>query len=101
MLPAEFSGSLDTSGYSMQVDGMGSGVKGQVYALAFSLNDLYVGGRFSMAGENTASSIARWDGTLWHSFSSNGSEGVAADGNPFPSKCVCAGGLIRQCLCGR
>jgi trimeric autotransporter adhesin len=65
------------------LDGIGSGVNGDVNALVFSGSDLYIGGRFSEAGGIAASSIARWDGSVWHPLSSNGSEGVALDGLPF------------------
>ena len=44
---------------------LGSGVDGDVYALAFLGNDLYVGGSFSHAGGVVAANIAKWDGKAW------------------------------------
>lgn len=49
--------------------GQGSGVNGSVYSLAVFDDgagaQLYVGGFFSHAGEQTAHNIARWDGSEW------------------------------------
>ena len=36
-----------------------------VYALAVSDGNLYAGGTFSMAGDTAASSIAKWNGSIW------------------------------------
>jgi trimeric autotransporter adhesin len=44
---------------------LGSGVNGEVRALAASGSDLYAGGAFTEAGGNVASNIARWDGSGW------------------------------------
>src|SRR5437867_1503923 len=46
---------------------LGSGVNGQVYALAASGNNLYAGGNFSTVGGGAANYIAKWDGTSWTS----------------------------------
>ncbi|MEO8286509.1 MAG: S-layer homology domain-containing protein [Chloroflexota bacterium] len=56
-------------------DDMGGGVSGGgpqylgplVSAIAISGTDVYVGGDFLQAGGLTVNSIARWDGTRWHS----------------------------------
>lgn len=42
-----------------------SGVNGEVLALAFSGNDLYVGGALTNAGGVNTPGIARWNGTAW------------------------------------
>jgi hypothetical protein len=41
-----------------------------VYAMAVSGNDLYVGGRFSLAGGIPANNIAKWNGTNWSALGS-------------------------------
>lgn len=47
-------------------------------------NDLIAGGRFLSAGGQTVSRIARWDGSTWHPFVSNGQNGVSGGAtNPF------------------
>ena len=45
--------------------GVGVGDRTDVRALAVSGNDLYVGGRFTMAGSIAANNIAKWDGSTW------------------------------------
>jgi probable HAF family extracellular repeat protein len=44
---------------------LGSGVNGQVLALAASGLDLYVGGAFTSASGVSVHNIARWDGSRW------------------------------------
>ncbi len=44
---------------------LGSGVNGQIYAIAINGNDVYVGGDFSMAGGSPARNVARWNGSTW------------------------------------
>ncbi len=56
--------------------GIANGVSDWVEALAVVGSDLYVGGRFGSAGGQTASRIARWDGSQWHPLISGGSNGV-------------------------
>jgi hypothetical protein len=43
---------------------------GSVYSLAVSGAELYAGGLFSMAGGNTATDIAKWNGTNWSALGS-------------------------------
>jgi len=49
---------------------LGSGVGGEVWALAVSGRDLYVGGWFTTAGGTPANYIARWNGTNWSALGS-------------------------------
>ena len=44
---------------------LGSGVNGNVAALAVIGSDLYVGGGFTTAGGVTANGLAKWNGTAW------------------------------------
>jgi hypothetical protein len=43
-----------------------SGVNGEVHAIAMDGNNVYVGGRCTMAGDKEVNNIARWDGSQWH-----------------------------------
>lgn len=45
--------------------GQGLGQAAQVYALAVSGTNLYVGGQFDRAGGVSAANIAKWDGSSW------------------------------------
>lgn len=61
--------------------GMGNGIGGGSYytyvsALARSGRDLYAGGNFTSAGTTSASNIARWDGSAWHSLEGYGTNGA-------------------------
>jgi len=44
---------------------LGSGVNGEVGALAVSGTNLYTGGQFTAAGGVAANNIAKWDGSAW------------------------------------
>src|SRR5579863_8442604 len=44
---------------------LGSGTDGVLYALTIYNGNLYAGGNFTMAGGNSASNIAEWNGTNW------------------------------------
>ena len=55
----------------------GTGVDGDVYALAVSGTNLYVGGDFLHAGAVTANNIALWNGTSWSAL------GTGVDGQVF------------------
>jgi hypothetical protein len=60
------------------------GVDGPVHALAVDTNGVYVGGTFSNAAGITASSIAMWDGGMWHALGAgvNGTvRAIAIDGS--------------------
>ena len=50
-----------------QWSGLGSGVEGNVNAIAKGPDGVYIGGSFSSAGGVASNSVARWDGTEWHS----------------------------------
>jgi hypothetical protein len=54
------------------------GLNSNVYALAASGSDLYVGGQFTTAGGVPANYIARWDGSTWHALGS-GTNGFIYD----------------------
>jgi hypothetical protein len=58
---------------------LGSGVDGEVRALATIGTDVYVGGTFATAGGVTVNNIAKWDGSEWSHLGS-GVEG------PVPSR---------------
>jgi hypothetical protein len=52
-------------------------LSGLLYALAVSGSDLYVGGGFSdVAGNASADSVAKWDGSTWSALGSNGGDGA-------------------------
>jgi hypothetical protein len=83
-----FNGAVDISGWDVTLDpdsgpifspqaltytweNLGTGVEGllngEVYAIAISGTNVYVGGRFTNAGGVTgANYLARWDGAQWH-----------------------------------
>ena len=45
--------------------------EGIVRAITSKDSDIYIGGRFTNAGDKTVNYIARWDGTNWHSLGGN------------------------------
>lgn len=45
---------------------MGSGINGNVYAIAKYNGNIFVAGGFSSAGGSAVSNIAYWDGAAWH-----------------------------------
>lgn len=47
------------------------GVNGQVYAISNISNNLYVGGAFTLAGNNLANNIAMWNGATWSALGTN------------------------------
>ncbi len=55
---------------------LGSGVAGQVYALALNGANLYVGGAFHSAGGIPATNIAKWNGKQWESLGGGLDQGV-------------------------
>ena len=59
---------------------LGSGVNGSVKALVTSGSDLYVGGQFTTAGGNSATNVAKWNGSAWSALGSgvNGEVGALA-----------------------
>lgn len=52
------------------------GLSGNAYAMAFSGDDLYVGGSFSNAGGISANHIAMWDGDNWSALITGPHNGV-------------------------
>jgi hypothetical protein len=55
------------------------GVNGDVNAIALGTNgSVYVGGKFSIAGETAALNVAKWDGTSWSALGSGLSNTVRA-----------------------
>src|SRR5437879_1250908 len=72
---------------------VGSGVNGDVLALAVSSNALYVGGSFTTAGGSNVSHIAKWNGTNWAPLgagTANAVQALAVSGSD-----VYAGGAFR------
>jgi hypothetical protein len=55
----------------------GSGVSGEVYAVAISGPDVYVGGWFTGVGDLAANNLAHWNGSAWSALGSGGGNGVA------------------------
>jgi len=55
-----------THTWSTVGSGSNNGVDGGVGAIAITKGMVYVGGGFRKAGDSTAFSIARWDGSQWH-----------------------------------
>ena len=57
--------------------GTDGALDGDVYAIAASGSDVYVGGEFLHAGsDGTAHHLAKWDGSTWSAVGSNGGEGA-------------------------
>jgi hypothetical protein len=54
------------------------GNPGNIVAMTASGTNLYVGGRFSMAGTEVANNIAKWDGSTWSPFGSGVNKDVKA-----------------------
>lgn len=68
----------------------GSGINGVIYAQTVLQNNLLlVGGDFSLAGDNTVSNLAVWNGSNWSAFEGGGTNGrvnaiaVADNGNIY------------------
>ncbi|MFN3638329.1 MAG: T9SS type A sorting domain-containing protein [Chloroherpetonaceae bacterium] len=59
------------TGFNLQ-----NGVNGDVLALAVYNGELYVGGRFTQAGDKEANCVARWDGTSWNTLGTGSNNGV-------------------------
>ena len=57
---------------------LGSGLNGQVNALALSGSDLYAGGNFTTAGGGEATNIAKWNGSSWTALGSGMNSNVFA-----------------------
>ncbi|MCH7549158.1 MAG: T9SS type A sorting domain-containing protein, partial [Candidatus Krumholzibacteriota bacterium] len=57
---------------------LGTGVTGDVRAIAISGSDVYVGGSFTAAGGSPALRVARWDGSSWFALGGGLSETVNA-----------------------
>ncbi|MBE2180549.1 MAG: hypothetical protein IAE97_08770, partial [Chthoniobacterales bacterium] len=57
---------------------LGSGMNGDVSALAVSGSDVYAGGWFTTAGGNSASNIAKWNGSSWSALGSGVNSGLNA-----------------------
>jgi len=80
--PANYIAKWDGSSWSA----LGSGVSypfdfkasATVYALAVSSGDLYAGGRFTKAGGNPATNIAKWNGSSWSAL------GLGMSGRAYP-----------------
>jgi hypothetical protein len=91
-----FSQAFDTNGFPFTVNyiakwngrswsALGSGMNGNVYALAVSGTNLYAAGAFTTAGGAAANYVARWDGNSWSALGSG-----LAGGYPYSSPTVYA-----------
>ena len=62
-----------------------NGVGGSVNALAFSGNDLYVGGAFDLLGDiiTPAGNLVKWNGTDWITFNDGSTIGISRSVNAF------------------
>ena len=66
-----------SSGWNTVGNGVASTVgAASVQALAVTGSELYVGGKFDLAGSVPATSIARWNGSSWRSLSAPNANGV-------------------------
>lgn len=78
---------------------LGSGMNGQIRALALSGPDLYAAGNFTTAGGVSAQSIARWNGSSWSALGS----GVRLEYEtliPFPDSVSTAGTVYTMAVSG-
>jgi hypothetical protein len=64
------------AGWNALGTGAANGVNDQVFALAISGSNVYVGGNFTRAGGIVANGVARWDGTRWYSLGTGTANGV-------------------------
>lgn len=55
---------------------LGTGVDRRVLAVGVAGNEIYIGGEFQQAGSVVARSVARWDGSAWHSLGVGDNNGV-------------------------
>ena len=69
-----------------------------VFALAVSGGDLYAGGRFTKAGDNPATNIAKWNGSTWNALGSGMSGGAypVVTALAVSGSHLYAGGLFRS-----
>lgn len=79
------------------------GINGPVYALAVVGTELYIGGKFTIAGNALATNIARWDGTSWYAVGDGVSGPVyvlAVDGNTMyiGGQFLSAGTVQSRCI---
>jgi trimeric autotransporter adhesin len=70
----------DGSTWSTLPSGASNGVSGIVFALSAFGSKLYVGGDFTTLGDGTTSAnrISSWDGSVWSTLPSGGSNGVSS-----------------------
>ena len=78
-VPANRVARWDGSNWHALGSGGQNGVSGgSVMALVVLASDVYVGGRFTEAGGETANRMARWGGSGWHALESGGQNGVSS-----------------------
>jgi hypothetical protein len=54
----------------------GNGVSGEIYAMAASGPDVYIGGWFNAVGDLGVNNVAHWNGSAWSALGSDGGNGV-------------------------
>ena len=67
---------------------------GQVESICSYKNNLYVGGAFACAGDDTAHYIAEWDGVNWYSLNEPSSSGTVDALQPYDNKLYAGGGAL-------
>jgi hypothetical protein len=67
------------------------GVNGEVRAIVMDGSNVYIGGRFTLAGDKVINNIARWDGNQWHAMG----EGLTCEsGEAYIYAIVVIGGTV-------
>jgi trimeric autotransporter adhesin len=79
---------------------LGSGLNGEVSALAVLGNDLYVAGSFTMAGKSQANGFAKWDGSEWSAVGAGIHDGGVSVLKVFDGELFAGGQFTLACSAG-